>query len=1051
MRALPPGLYEHLINEAIRDAMESCSSAGRTITTDSLERYGPDLPNLLSSYLFPVMRKAFSFLQDRHLSVPEQIERCNRVIDLLSSVTGEPCLARCRLAGDQVLLSVETEEGPSSPPVLPRPSTLLSQNALFTGSPSEPSLVHELKAEILSADRIDLLVSFIKWSGIRLLMDELRTFTATRPLRVITTSYVGATDFKAIEFLSALPNTEIRISYDTRHTRLHAKAYSFYRDSGFSTVYIGSSNLSNAAITTGLEWNVKLSERNERDLVDQIRMTFETYLAASDFSVYTSSDATRLREALRAEARGPGTAETAAAYFDIRPYYFQQDVLDRLKAEREEHHRYRNLVVAATGTGKTVIAAFDFRDYLTRHPGARLLYVAHRGEILRQSLACFRGVLRRYNFGELSTEGHVPAQIDHLFITIQTFNSQDLVARTPPDYFDVIIIDEVHHAPATSYRNILSYYTPKILLGLTATPERADGLDILGDFDGHIAAELRLPEAIDRGLLVPFHYFGVTDPVDLDDTTLSWRQGYYDERELSELYTGNRERLRAIMTAIETYGPPIEEVIGLGFCVSVRHAEYMAREFNEAGIPSIALTGESSPDERDGVRERLTKKLIHFVFTVDLFNEGIDIPEINTVLFLRPTRSLTVFLQQLGRGLRIWSQKDCLTVLDFVGRQHERYRFEPKYRALAADVSIPIGKQIEHDSLLLPRGCNISLERVARQTILDQIRGSYSRRSELAAAVRELEDDLGRRCTLLDALDHLQRSPDEIYRRSTFRAICAAAQLCDPPSNEDEAFLLSACRRFLHIDSRSFLEYSRRFLASGPGSAVADPAPHPEDPMANLLYYTLFSDPVSGEGDRAVSSRFYRIFRQAWMVEELDQLLAYQQDRIGFSEEVLDLGFPTALRLHCTYTRAQVFAALGLSTPRARNSRGAREGVLHLSERNLDIFFVTLNKSEAHFSPSTLYRDYAIDDRHFHWQSQSTTSASSPTGRRYIGHEALSGRVLLFVRECRSINGVTQPFTCLGTASYESHTGSRPISIVWRLHHPIPARLMNRANKVVGG
>ena len=539
--------------------------------------------------------------------------------------------------------------------------------------------------------------------------------------------------------------------------------------------------------------------------------------------------------------------------------------------------------------------------------------------------------------------------------------------------------------------------------------------------------------------------------MNLDDTTLAWRQGYYDERQLSELYTGNRERLRAIVTAIETYAPPIDEVIGLGFCVSVQHAQYMADAFNEAGIPSVALTGESARDERDGVRERLIKRIIHFVFTVDLFNEGIDIPEINTVLFLRPTRSLTVFLQQLGRGLRIWPGKDCLTVLDFVGRQHERYRFEPKYRALAADLSISLGRQIEQNSLRLPRGCYLSLEKVARETILSQIQRSFSHHSELVAAVHDLAGEMGGACTLLDALEHLQRTPQEIYRHSSYRKLCAYAGLCPAPSDEDERFLVSACRRVLHINSRSLIEYARAFLASGADFAVSDSMTLQADPMANMLYYTLYNDPVP-EGDKnAVSSRFYRIFQESWMIEEADQLLAYLQDHIGFSEAPLDLGFPNGLRLHCTYTRAQIFAGLGLSTPQARNSRGSREGVVYLSEHNLDVFFITLNKSEEHFSPSTLYKDYAIDDRHFHWQSQSTTSASSPTGRRYIDHEARGGRVLLFVREYARINGVTQPFTCLGTASYVHHSGSKPMSITWRLHHPIPARLMNKANKVVGG
>ncbi|KAF5049350.1 hypothetical protein DSECCO2_440750 [anaerobic digester metagenome] len=471
----------------------------------------------------------------------------------------------------------------------------------------------------------------------------------------------------------------------------------------------------------------------------------------------------------------------------------------------------------------------------------------------------------------------------------------------------------------------------------------------------------------------------------------------------------------------------------------------MARMFNEAGISSIAVSAETPRAERERVRGRLRRQEVHFVFTVDLFNEGIDIPEINTALFLRPTRSLTIFLQQLGRGLRLWPSKECLTVLDFVGRQHARYRVEPKYRALATDLSVPIGKQIQRYSISLPRGCYVSLERVARETVLAQIQRAFSRQSELVQAVHDLADGLGGQCCLRDALEHLQRSPDEIYRHSTFRTLCAHAGLCERPSDENEAFLLGVSRRLLHIDSQSFIAYARSFLASR-GAARSE-----EDPMTNLLYYTLYNDPAPEESDDAVASKFYRIFEGEWMVEEMDQFLGYLQDRIGFSSAPLDLGFPTAVQLHCTYTRAQIFAGLGLSTPRKRNVRGSREGVLYLPEKKLDVFFVTLNKSEVHFSPSTLYKDYAIDNRHFHWQSQSTTSTSSPTGRRYIEHEKGGGRVLLFMREFKTVNGVTQPFTCLGTASYESHTGSKPMSIVWRLHFPIPARLMNKANKVVGG
>ena len=284
----------------------------------------------------------------------------------------------------------------------------------------------------------------------------------------------------------------------------------------------------------------------------------------------------------------------------------------------------------------------------------RLLFVAHREEILKQSLYTFRAVLKDANFGELFVGGYKPESIDHLFLSIQTFNSQNFTSKTAPDFYDYIVVDEFHHAAAPTYQKLLQHYRPKILLGLTATPERMDGKSILPYFGDRIAAEIRLPEAIDRKLLCPFQYFGVTDTVDLD--SLRWTQGGYDKSELERVYAFSgavaQRRAELVAASVMKYVTDIDEVKGLGFCVSVEHANFMAEQFNRRGIPSISLTGKSSDEERNAAKHRLVSREVRFIFVVDIYNESVDIPEVNTVLFLRPTESLTVFLQQLGRGLR---------------------------------------------------------------------------------------------------------------------------------------------------------------------------------------------------------------------------------------------------------------------------------------------------------------------------------------------------------------------------------------------------------------
>lgn len=768
---LYPGLYEQVINNALNRELAEIPEARKSAAPiDTAEA-----SKVLAQYLTDVVQKGLNNVQDNGGGIEAQVELANQIVSTIQTTTKEADFAA--LGVDQraeQLLALLRENDPclaagKAAKDIERPETSLAQSSLFTGAIHEPQMYTELKKEIVSADRIDMLVSFIKWSGLRLLMDELRQFTQNGgELRIITTSYMGATDVKAIEELRQLPNTKIKVSYDTKRTRLHAKTYVFYRDTGFTTAYVGSSNLSNAAISSGLEWNVKVTKKDLPETIDKIAATFESYWNAGEFEYYDEGQRERLARTLKAEKYSE--ADHSGIYtLDIQPYSYQQEILDKLEAERTVRGHNRNLVVAATGTGKTVISALDYKRFCKQHPGkpCRLLFVAHREEILKQSLYTFRAVLKDANFGELLVGNYKADSIDHLFISIQTFNSQDFTAKTGADFYDYIVVDEFHHAAAPTYQKLLEYYQPQILLGLTATPERMDGKSILDYFGGRIAAEIRLPEAIDRKLLCPFQYFGVTDTADL--SSLKWRTGGYDKAELSNLYTFSgmvaQRRADLVVNSILKYVTDIDEVKGLGFCVSIEHARFMANYFNTHGIPSMALTGDSSDEERNTAKQRLVSGEIRFIFVVDIYNEGVDIPEVNTVLFLRPTESLTVFLQQLGRGLRLAENKDCLTVLDFIGQANKKYNFEEKFAALLSNTTHSVSRELKEGFVSAPKGCYIQLEKIAAKYVLDNISASYDRTSGLVARAASFTEDTGLPLTLGNFLDYYHLDPRAIYSK----------------------------------------------------------------------------------------------------------------------------------------------------------------------------------------------------------------------------------------------------------------------------------------------
>ncbi len=926
------------------------------------------------------------------------------------------------------------------------PYTRLIHSELFTGGNAGTTLESELRKEILSSNNIDLLVSFIKWKGIRILEPELREFTSRGgKLRVITTTYMGATDYKAIELLSSLENTEIKVSYNTGNERLHAKAYLFQRDSGFHTGYIGSSNFSRSALTDGLEWNLKVTTKEISHIIDKFRKTFETYWQNSDFEMFDKNKhAEKLIDALK-EGKFSKDHSITTSFFDIKPFEYQKEILEKLYVERNIHNRYRNLIVAATGTGKTVIAAFDYKNFRANNKSSKLLFIAHRKEILEQSLSKFRGVLRENNFGQLWVDGIEPTNNEYVFASVQTLNNRLKDIQVSPNYYDYIILDEAHHSSASTYRPLLNYFKPNVLLGLTATPERMDNENILEDFCNRIAAEIRLPEAMNKKLLCPFQYFGISDSIDLQN--VNWASGKYVASELSSIYTKNDVRVGEIITNLNKYTNDINDVRALGFCVTIEHAIFMAEKFNLAGLKAVYLTSKNS-NERERIKNLFKKKEINYLFVVDIFNEGVDIPEVDTVLFLRPTESLTVFLQQLGRGLRLAEGKECLTVLDFIGNARPEYDFESKFRALIGKTSSSVEKEIEADFPHLPLGCSIILEKKAKETILENIKKATSLNiNQLIAKIRNFQHQTTLPLTLKNFIEVNHIEIETIYKKGSWSRLCQLAGTKEPFEATNEKEILSTIsKKWLSTNSTSYFSFILKIAKKDFNIRLKDYVEH-ERIMLLMLHYDIWQEPGVF---KSIEESIKEVGKNKTLVKEIIEVLELLVDRVDFREFDTNLPYQQPLKIHARYTRDQILVAFGLSTFDKKSSN--REGVAENKSLNTELLFIDLIKSEEDFSPTTLYDDYAISETLFHWQSQNQTRKDSGKGLTYINHQKLGKRILLFVREkANNLYGNTMGYVFIGEAKFLENNGSKPMNIKWELNDPMPMYLWKDSAKMAIG
>ena len=1037
--ALPDGLYDLLLTEGLLSRLDASCAQVHALQDGGAEVLAEALTRQLAAILSDVAAEG----GDQAL---RQLELVNSIlVALRKRLTADDAPAVGAQVVDliasplRVLKAIQRDRQFSAPPEIG-----LAVPWLFTAGKGSPSLLHEIRRELTSADQVDILVSFITVSGVRKLQDVLQQITAmgahggvaTR-IRILTTTYTGATEARALDDLARLPGCEVRVSLDGRRTRLHAKAWLFHRKTGFGSAYVGSANLSGAALTGGLEWTVKLTQRAQEPLFARATAHFETLWADNEFQRYDPDNADHRRalvDAIRRETFGSGEPAAAIGFFDLQPKTYQQDMLEQLAAERS-HGRCRNLVVAATGTGKTVVAAFDYRNNCRKLGGRpRLLFVAHREEILRQALRTYREVLRDPEFGELLTGSHQPERLDHLFATIDSVTSRDLVATTGADHWHTVVIDECHRLAADRFDAFVRAVRPAVLLGLTATPERSDGQAIARYFDsrpdGSPAVELRLWHALDLQLLAPFEYYACDDATDFSQVLWD-RPG---EREaVDNLVTGNDVRARLVVNEWCRLAADAKRSRALVFCVSVAHAEFMTEWLNRAGLPAACVVGTTPPEERRRAPQRLLSGDLCALVTVDLYNEGIDLPMVDTLLLLRPTQSPVLFQQQIGRGLRLAPGKESCLVLDFVGQHRADFRFDRLLSGLTGLSRRELVDAVEDGFGSLPPGCHIHLQKHTREQVLQGLRALTTQNWRRLRTELQAHAALRGRATvrLADFLRDQALEIEDVYRASTgqgrsgWTALKRDAGLIAAEPGPEEEYFSRRMGDLLHVD-----DPRRLAVMAAAGAASGDQS------IGNALGLQMLAYQIDGRHEQAAGPEAFveRLSRHPPIGEELMELAELLQTRGSLGDSRVPGLEDTPLNLHAAYGIREVLTAVGWLTAQRRVPFQA--GVLSLPVRKTELLFVTLDKSEGYRERNFSYHDYAISADRFHWQTQNSAGADTPGGRRYLESAGNGWRFQLFVRPRKG-----DAYRACGPVTLESAEGDRPMSIVWKLAVPLTARL----------
>lgn len=924
----------------------------------------------------------------------------------------------------------------------------------------ESTVFNALKDSLETCNKFYFNVAFINYGGLQLfikLLDELNQKGIKG--KVITSTYLNFSDPKALKRLFSFNNVDMKVYNDVKRKGFHSKAYIFeYND--YYKVIIGSSNITASALKSNVEWNVEIISKKDDpfilDVIDEFTDIWDSLDTVTDEFLEEYEAFIRTIRERNKKLHTPYFEYT----YGVKPNTMQQRAITNLEKLRNYGEK-KALVVVATGTGKTYMSAFDVKQYKPK----KLLFVVHREEILNKAEESFKRVMGSILDTGFYTGKKKDDNVKYLFSTIQTLHKN--IAMFDRDEFDYIIIDEAHHAAGESYQKVLNYFKPNFLLGMTATPERCDKADIYEMFDNNVAIEVRLHEAMEEELVVPFHYFGIADvdEVNLEGINLE------DTAAIAKALKIN-QRVDYIIKQMNLYGYDGDKRKCLGFCVSVDHAQFMSDEFNKRGISSICLTGADSTDIREKYMKRLEDENdpLEVIFTVDIFNEGIDIPSVNLVLMLRPTNSPIVFIQQLGRGLRKCKDKEYLTVLDFIGNHNRAFLIAVALKGSRYYDKDSLKVSVKNDFMNIPGDTFVQLDRISKERILQQLE------FENFNSMRYLKEEYLSFKALLQGrtpkhlMDYLkyEGAPDPIkFIRKLKTYIQFLSKMeddviykelsCDIEYLKFMKYLsdmLPLKRPFEYQIIFDLLKKEKMNFEECKNSILKCVESIDDDSVAHTIETLNFDYYDSAqqkkwnqitflEDDNLVlSKQLKKCLIDPVKKEYLIDTLHYGLSRYKNEFEEKNYGYPF-FKLYSQYSMQEV--AL---TSNYRKIHSSFRGTGLAKYNNEYFLFVDLHK-DSDIKESINYKDKFLSRKFFQWQSPNSTVQSSQRGKDIIFNEERNIHLHLFVRKFSEIDGVSQPYIYVGKIDTKEYKGNKPITIIAKLQHELPAKIYEELiNKV---